>query len=91
MKTIHQHPMTPCLPGDQPLLDLLIDFLVCCDVTGWLQDQRLKNDEPLQVPLYVLYPVKLFRQGHHEASPDLPAWRVVATDGREKKKPRQQL
>ena len=70
---LHQHPMAPCLPGIQPLLNPPTYCLGYSDVTGLLQDHRLKDDELLQVPLSFLH-----HQGHHEASPNLPAWRAVA-------------
>ena len=47
-------------------------------MSGSLQDHHLEDDEPLQVPLSILHPAHLSPQCLHEASPDLPARRVIS-------------
>ena len=75
---LNQHPMTTCLPGVKPLNNPPSDCLVYGDMSGSFPDHRLKDDETLQVPQYVLHPKQLFHQSHHKASPDLPTWFIVA-------------
>ena len=75
---LYHHPMAPCLPGVHSLLNPPSDYLGCGYMIGSLQNHRLKDNEPLQVPQYVPHPVQIFHQGHHEASPKLPAWNVIA-------------
>ena len=82
---LYQYPMAPCLPVVQPLLDPLSNLLGCGDLIGLLQDHRLKDDEPLRVPQSVPHPAQLFHQVHHKVSPDLPAWRVIAPLGHDRK------
>ena len=38
------HPMAPCIPGVQPLLNHTSDLLVCGDVKGSLQHHCLKDN-----------------------------------------------
>ena len=78
---LYQHSITTCILGVKNLLNTPPDCVGCGDMTGLLQDHRLKDDEPLRVPQSVPHPVQLFHQGHHKASPDLPTWRVVAQGG----------
>ena len=50
-----QHPMAPCLPGIQPLLNHLMNCLGCGYVTGLLYYHCLEDDEPLQVKFTYKY------------------------------------
>ena len=70
---LYQNPMAPYLPGVQPLLSPRSYSLGCGAVTSLLQDHCLKDNEPLQVTHYVPHPAHIFHQGHHDASPNLPA------------------
>ena len=74
---LNQHPMTTCLPGVKPLINPPSDCLGYGDMSGYFQDNRLKDNEPLQVPQYVPYPKQLFHQSHHKVSPNLPTWLIV--------------
>ena len=42
------------------------------------EDNGLKNDHPLRVPLFSTNPVKFYRQNPHKSLPDFPRRRVVA-------------
>ena len=75
---LHQHGMLPLCPGVQPLSDVLTDGLVCGDMLVLLQDHRLKDDEPLQVPQTVQNPLELHPQLPDELAPYSPTWRVIA-------------
>ena len=82
---LYQHPVTPCLTGVKPLLNPLSYCLGCGEMTGLLQNNSLKDYQPLQVPQSVPHPAQLFHQGHHKASPDLPNWIIVAPGGHDRK------
>ena len=70
--------MASGLPSVQSILYPSLDCLGCGDMSGSLKDHRLEDDGLLRVPLYVMHPLQLSHQSLHKASPDLPAWRVIA-------------
>ena len=54
-----KHLEAPCTNSVQPLPYPPSDGVGCGDMSGLLQDHRLEDDEPLQVPLSVLHPAQL--------------------------------
>ena len=52
---LYHNGMPSLRPGVQTLSNALTDGLGCGDMTGLLQDHRLKEDEPLRVPPSVLH------------------------------------
>ena len=74
---LHEHPVMAGLTSGQPLSYPPSDGMGCGDMSGSFQDHNLEDDEPLRVPLSVLDPSQLSPQCLHEASPNLPAWRVI--------------
>ena len=54
-------------------------------MSGLLQNHRLKDNEPLQVPQSVPYPTQISHQCHHKASTGIPAWIDVAPLGHDRK------
>ena len=53
-------------------------------MSGYLHYHRLKDDEPLRVPLYVPHPTQLFDQVPGKAAPYLPTRSVVTTGGNDR-------
>ena len=51
---------------------------------GSLQYHRLEDNIPLQVSLYILYPMQLIAQGPDKLSSCLPTWRIIATGGHDR-------
>ena len=61
---LDKHPMLAVPPSVQALLYPPSDGVGCGDMLGLFQYHRLKNDEPLKVPLSVLHPLS--------SSPSIP-------------------
>ena len=73
--------MSTCFPGVEPLPDPPPYRVGWGDILRSLQDHRLKDDEPLRVPLSVPLPTHLFNQGPEKATPYISTWRVITTVG----------
>ena len=82
---LHYNTILAYFPGVEPLLNPPPDCAGCGDMSGYLQDYHLRDNEPLQVPLSVPHSMHIFDHGPDEATLYLSTWRVVAPGGHDRK------
>ena len=74
---LHKHPVSPSVPGVEPLIDPPLYCVGCGDTESSLQYHRLEDDEPLQVPPSFQQPAQLSIKSPDKAAPNLPTWSVL--------------